>query len=186
MLALPSESISFVSDLTKWSEQYDLICDQNSVLYKTHIEPKRTKGNYMSSDRCFWCGSEFLSFDSPQFPTGVSILKKYDCLTKIFQFFQWYYLRLSQKGLFSTFWFKNDHSNKTSHVILACIFLLLLSFMLKLCTKFKFVITFWCNLNVFELFFNFDKYGFQGVGPTVEKFPLSAKHARRDSIKSTV
>ena len=55
----------------------------------------------------------------------------------------------------------------TSHVILACIFLLLLSFMLKLCTKFKFVTIFWCILNVFKWFFNFDKYGFQGVWPTV-------------------
>ena len=89
--------------MQKWSQQYDLICAQNSLLYKTHIEPKRTKGCYMSSNRYFWCGSEFLCFDSPQFPTGMSYLKKSDFLTKIFQFFHLYYPSLSQKCLFSTF-----------------------------------------------------------------------------------
>ena len=59
------------------------MCPKQSF-YKTHIEPKRTKGCCMSSDRYFWCDSEFLCFDSPQFPSGVSFLKKSDCLTKNF------------------------------------------------------------------------------------------------------
>ena len=34
------------------------------------------------SKKCGWRGSEFLCFDSPQFPTGMSYLKKSYCMTK--------------------------------------------------------------------------------------------------------
>ena len=147
-----------------------LFSNRNCLYYKPQEHqraPKSTKGCYMSSDRYFWCGSEFLCFDSPQFPTGMSYLKKSDCLTKFFQFFHLYYLRLSQKCLFSTFWCRNGHGNMTSHVTLAYTILLFLSFVLKLDTKFRCDITFWCILKVFKWFFNFDKNGFQGVWPTV-------------------
>ena len=97
------ESAYFSLSYGKWSWQYNLICAQNSLVYKTHVVPKSTKGCYMSSDRYFFSASEFLYFWSPNIPKGMSMLKKTGCLTKIFQFFHWYYLRLSQKCLFSTF-----------------------------------------------------------------------------------
>ena len=97
------ESAYFSFSYGKWSWQYNLISAQNSLLYKTHVVPKSTKGCYMYSDRYFLCASEFLNFWSPNIPKGMSMLKKTGCLTKIFQFFHWYYLRLSQKCLFSTF-----------------------------------------------------------------------------------
>ena len=57
--------------------------------------------------------------------------------------------------------------------------LLFLSFVLKLCTKFRCVITFWCILKVLKLFFNFDKNGFQGVWPTVKWYLLQLYFARK-------
>ena len=68
----------------KWSWQYDLICAQNSLLYKTHVAPKSTKGCYMSSDRYFQCGSEFLCFDSPQ---GCHTSRNLIVWQKFFNFF---------------------------------------------------------------------------------------------------
>ena len=99
-------------------------------------------------------------------------------MTKYFQFFHWYYLRPSQKRLFSTFLCRNGHRNMTSHVTLAFTFLLFLSFLLDLYTKFRCAKTFWCILKVFKWFFNFDKNGFQGVWPTVPCHQLPSKIQR--------
>ena len=92
---------------------------QKQSFIQTPRAPRNTKGCYMSNDRYFQCGSEFLCFDSPKFPKGMSYLKKSHCLTKNFPFFHWFYLRLSQKCLFSTFLCRNGHGNMTSHVTLA-------------------------------------------------------------------
>ena len=71
----------------KLSWQYDLICAQNSLLYKIHVVPKSTIGCYMSCDRYFWCASEFQYFWSPIIPKGMSILKKQGAWPKFFNFF---------------------------------------------------------------------------------------------------